>query len=76
MSIIMTALALAAGTQAPSATPASQPADHSQHHQQPAKGHSGKECCCCKEMADGKKMACCEKHDKTGTGGHAAHSSN
>ena len=76
MSIIMTALALAASAQAPSATPAAQPADHAQHHQQPPTGHSAEQCCCCKDMADGKKMACCDKHGKAGTGDHAGHSGN
>lgn len=71
MSIIITALALAAGAQtAPAAPP--HPADHAQHH--PGQKHEADGCCCCKNMADGKKMACCEKHEKAEGGDHAGHS--
>jgi len=71
MSIIMTALALAAGAQStPAAQP--QPADHAQH--QSGQKHDAKDCCCCKHMAEGKKMACCDEHEKARSGDHADHS--
>lgn len=75
MSILVTALALAAGAQATPAAqaPASKPADHAQH-QQMAPKHEGKACACCDHMAKGQKMACCEKHEKAEAGEHAAHS--
>ena len=72
MSMIITALALTAAAQ-PAASPAAQPADHAQH-QQMAQRQDMKGCCCCEKMADGKKMACCEKHEKAGEhAGHAGH---
>ena len=75
MSIILTALALSAGAQPspPAQKPASQPADHAQH-QTSGQKHDAKACPCCEHMADGKKMACCEQHQKGQSGEHAAHS--
>jgi hypothetical protein len=71
MSIIISALALAASAQ-PATTPAAQPAgDHSQH-QAVGKKQDSKACACCEHMADGKKMACCEQHEKK-AGDHAGH---
>lgn len=77
MSIIITALALSASAQAtPAQAPASQLADHAQHHQmQMGQKGDADGCACCKDMAKGKKMACCEKHDKADGGEHADHSS-
>ena len=72
MFIMTTVLALAAGTQATPATTAAPPGDHVQH-QQMAKEHDAKGCPCCEHTA-GKKMACCEKHEKTESGKHAGHS--
>ena len=74
MSIIVTALALAAGAQAP-ATPVAQPADHSRHQQHGQKDPSAKDCCCCGDQPEGKKMACCAKHEQARHGDHAGHSS-
>jgi len=74
MSIIMTALAVASAQAAPAPTPTAQPADHAQH-QQMGKKAEAEDCPCCQHMADGKKMACCEKHEKAETGEHAGHSS-
>ena len=71
MEMIMTALALVAGSQAVAGQATAQPADHAQHH--PAQKHDGESCCCCKDIADGKKMACCEKHEKAEAGEHAGH---
>jgi len=75
MSIIMTALALAASAQAtpPAQAPASKPADHAQH-QQSGQQHKAEACPCCEHMAKGQKMACCEKHEKAEDGEHAGHS--
>ena len=73
MEMIMTALALVASSQAASSQPPAQPAEHAQH--QSGQKHDGEGCCCCKDMAESKKMACCEKHEKADTGGHAGHSS-
>ena len=75
MSIIMTALALAASAQAtpPAQAPASKPADHAQH-QQTGQMHDAKACACCDHMAGAEKMACCEKHEKAEGGDHAGHS--
>ena len=71
MSILVTALALAASAQA--APPVSAPApDHAQHQQMGQK-HDADACPCCKQMADGKKMACCAEHEKAEGGGHAGH---
>ena len=72
MSIIVTALALAASAQA--APPASPPGhDHAQH-QQAGQKHDAKACACCEHLAKGQKMACCEKHEKAEAGEHAGHS--
>jgi len=71
MSIIVTALALAAGAQTAPVAPA-QPAEKAQH--QSAQKHEAGGCACCKQMAEGKKMACCEKHEKAEGGDHADHS--
>jgi hypothetical protein len=75
MSIIMTALAIAASAQAtpPAQAPASKPAEHAQH-QQKGQTHEAKACACCEHMAKGQKMACCEKHEKATSGDHAGHS--
>ena len=75
MSIIVTALALAAGAQAtpPASAPADRPADHAQHQQMGQK-HDAKGCACCEHMAKGEKMACCDKHEKATSGDHAGHS--
>lgn len=75
MSIVMTALAVAGAQVAPAATPTAQPAGNA-HHQQMNQKHEAKDCCCCKGMAEGKKMACCEKHgEQSGNdAGHAGHS--
>ena len=73
MSIIITALALAGAQATPSQAPAGQAGDHAQHRQTEQK-HDAKSCHCCEHMADGKKMACCEKHEKAETGPHAGHS--
>ena len=73
MSIIMTALALAGAQAAPSQTPSAQPADHSRHDQSGQK-QDAKACPCCEHMEQGKKMACCEEHEKAEGGEHAGHS--
>jgi len=76
MSIFITALALTASAQAAPATPepVAQPGTQAQHHQM-APNQKADGCACCKDMAAGKKMACCEKHEKAGDGDHAGHSS-
>ena len=58
MSILISALALAASAQA--APPASAPAHDQAQHQQMSQKHDA--CPCCDNMAGAKKMACCE-HD-------------
>ena len=75
MSIILTALALSTSAQAaPAQAPASQPADHAQHQQmQTGQKQAPEGCACCKDMAKGQKMACCEKHEKAQSGDHAGH---
>ena len=73
MEMLLTALALAGAQAAPSQAPVAQPADHSQH-QQASQKHDAKACPCCEHMADGKKMACCEQHEKAESGDHAGHS--
>ncbi len=75
MSMIVTALALAAGAQAVPAATTQPSADHGRHHQQMPKDHAAKNCCCCEQMADGEKMACCDKHAKAEAGNPAGHSS-
>lgn len=78
MTILITAMALAA---APAATaqpaPAAPPAAHAHHaqHAQPAQPGAkpkGEGCSCCKNMADGGKMECCAKHGKE-AGEHSGH---
>ena len=72
MEMLMTAVALAAGSQAaPTQQPATQPMNHAQHGQ-PAGKQEAKACCCCEKMVEGKKMACCEQHEKMHAG-HAGH---
>ena len=75
MSIILTALALTAGAQAapPSQAQPSKPVDHAQHQQGSPK-HEAADCPCCDHAADGKKMACCEKHEKGQSAKHDGHS--
>lgn len=75
MSIILTALALSASAQAtPAQAPASKPADHAQHQQMQMGQKQGADgCACCKDMAKGQKMACCDKHEKAQGGEHAEH---
>ena len=73
MEMIMTAVALAAGSQAaPVQAPAAQPMNHAQHDQVNGK-EDAKACPCCEKMADGKKMACCEKHERADADAHAGH---
>jgi len=72
MSILITALALAASAQA--APPASAPAHDQAQHEQMGQTHDAKACTCCKHMAKGQKMACCDKHEKAEGGEHAGHS--
>ena len=74
MSIIMTALAVAGAQTAPAAAPAAQPVGHGQH-QHMAQKQGAKGCCCCKGKAEGKKMACCEQHEKQ-VGDHTGHADN
>ena len=76
MSILISALAIAAAQSAQPATTAPAPAvDHSRHAQQGQK-HEGDGCSCCKKMGEDKKMECCAKHGE-GHGGergtHSAH---
>lgn len=72
MTILMTALALAAAQAAPAA-----PADHSQHDQHRQHQDGGKHAaheCCCKMMASDKPMACCADHGaKAGDGKASEH---
>lgn len=70
MTIILTALALA-GAQAPGqAAPAPNAhAAHAQHKQ----GQQKMDDCCCKDMAKGGKMACCEGHEGAHGEGHSGH---
>lgn len=64
MSILLTALTLAAAAAAQPAPTA--PADHAQH--QPGQKHEA-EGCCCKKMAGG-NMDCCAKHGEGHAGSH------
>ena len=70
MSILITALALAAAQ--PAAQPAPAPSSHAQHAAQPGAKAGGEGCSCCKDMAGGGKMECCAKHGK-GHGEHSEH---
>jgi hypothetical protein len=75
MSIIIMAAIVASAQAAPAQGTTAQPMDHSKH-QQMGENHDAKaDCPCCQHMADGKKMVCCEKHEKAETGEHAGHSS-
>lgn len=74
MSILITAMALAAApaTTAAQPAPAARPATHTQHAQPGAKPQ-GEGCSCCKKMAEGGKMECCAKHGKGQAGEHSGH---
>ncbi len=78
MSILITAMALAAtpASAAVQAAPAVS-ATHAQHaqHSKPAQRGAkpqGEGCSCCKDMAGGAKMECCAKHGE-GHGEHSGH---
>ncbi|HEU4704141.1 MAG TPA: hypothetical protein VFS45_00305 [Sphingomicrobium sp.] len=75
MTILITALALAAAPAATAQpTPAAPPAAHA-HHAQPAPPGAkpqGEGCSCCKKMADGGKMECCAKPGQE-AGEHSGH---
>ena len=78
MSIMMTAMALAAAPATTAAQPASAraPAAHAQHAQpvqQRAKPQSDG-CSCCKMMTGGGKMECCAKHGEGHGSEHSEHS--
>lgn len=75
MSILMTAMALAAAP-APIAAqpaPAVAPATQAQHAQPEAKPQA-KGGCCCEKMAGAGKMACCAEHGKGQAGKHSGQS--
>lgn len=80
MSILITAMALAA-TPTPAAVqpaPAAAPAMHAhpaQHSQPPRPGAKpqGEGCSCCKTMVGGGKMECCAKHGKNQSSEHSGH---
>ena len=76
MSILITAMALAAAP-ATAAQPASAPAPavHAPHAQpaQPGAKPQGDGCSCCKKMTEGGKMECCAKHGEHKAGGHSGH---
>ena len=77
MSILITAMAIAA-TQGPAAaSPASAPAPAAHVHAQPAQPGSkphGEGCSCCEKMVGGGKMECCAKHGQRKAGEHSGHS--
>jgi hypothetical protein len=74
MSILMTAMALAAAPAPTAAQPAPSvaPAAHVHHAQPPAKPEA-KGGCCCDKMAEGGKMECCAKHGKGHSVEHSGH---
>jgi hypothetical protein len=71
MSILITAMALAAAPAPAAVQPAAAPATHP-HAQatKPGAEPRGEGCSCCKDMAAGGKMECCAKHGE----GHDEHS--
>ena len=75
MSILITAMALAAAPAPAAVQPAATPAPHAHHAQatKPAAKPQGEGCSCCKDMAAGGKMECCAKHGQ-GHGEHGQHS--
>jgi hypothetical protein len=79
MTILFTALAIAAAPAsvqpAPAATHGAH-GQHSQHAQQssPSAKSSGDGCPCCKDMAGGGKMDCCAKHGEGHGADHSSHS--
>lgn len=76
MSILITALALAAAPTSAEVqpVPVGAPAIHSQHAQptNPGSKPQGEGCSCCKKMAGDQKMECCAKHGKE-PGEHSGH---
>ncbi len=77
MSILITALVLAAAPTPAAVQPAqaAAPAAHAHHAQrsqpaQPGAKPTGEGCSCCKDMGAGGKMECCAKHGE----GHGEHS--
>ncbi len=74
MSILITAMALAAAPAPGTVQPAAAPASHGQHAQatKPGAKPQGEGCSCCKDMAGGGKMECCAKHGE-GDGEHSGH---
>ena len=77
MSILITAMALAAAPTAAAVQPASAtaPAIHAQHAQPIKTGAKPQSegCSCCKDMAGGGKMECCAKHGKGHGSEHSDH---
>ena len=76
MSILITAMALAASpaTAAVQPAPAPSPAVRAQSAQ-PGSKAPGDGCPCCKKMAEGGKMECCAKHGESHAGEHSKHAS-
>ena len=74
MSILITAMALAAASAPVAVQPAAAPATHAQHAQsaKPGTKPQGEGCSCCKDMVAGSKMECCAKHGE-GHGQHSGH---
>ena len=83
MTILFTALALAATPSPASVQPASPSASaaHAQHathpqQSQPGAKSQGEGCPCCKEMAGSGKMECCAMHGEGHGADHSRHSAN
>ncbi len=80
MTILITAMALAAAPATTAVQPASTPM-HAMHAQQAQPAQSGAKpqsegCSCCKDMGAGGKMECCAKHDKADGAEHSGHKAN
>ena len=74
MSILITAMALAAAPANAAAQPASAaPAAAHAQHAQPGAKPKAEGCSCCKKTAEGGKMECCAKHGKGEAGEHSGH---
>ena len=77
MSILITAMALAAAPTpvAVHPAPAAGSAIHAQHAQptKPGAKPQSEGCSCCKDMAGGDKMECCARHGKGHGGEHSEH---
>ena len=80
MTILITAMALAAAPAATAVQPTATPA-HAMHAQQAQPAQSGAKpqaegCSCCKAMGGGGKMGCCAKHGEAEGAEHSGHKAN